>query len=81
MSAHVPGLGIGHGQRDYWLELPGRGCVAVGSKEAVEAAARLFGYPDVGKLCVTPNGRVDGHGKYVRGIDGVITCMFCGDPL
>lgn len=31
--------------------------------------------------CVTPNGRVDGHGMYVRIKDGRTYCDFCKKPL
>lgn len=27
--------------------------------------------------CVTPTGRIDGHGKYVQRIEGEICCSFC----
>lgn len=28
--------------------------------------------------CVTPNGRIDGHGMYVVIQNGYVTCAFCG---
>ena len=31
--------------------------------------------------CVTPTGRTDGHGKFVEGINGVLCCMFCKQPI
>jgi hypothetical protein len=54
--------------------------VAEGSAEAMEAAARLFGVSGV--ACVTPNGRTDSHGKFVKhGPGPEMVCMFCGDPV
>lgn len=31
--------------------------------------------------CVTPNGRIDGHGAYVRFVGGKTICDFCKKPL
>ncbi len=31
--------------------------------------------------CVTPNGRVDGHGTYACVVDGTMCCSFCKEPL
>lgn len=54
--------------------------VAHGSAESMAAVARLFGVD--GKVaCVTPNGRTDSHGAYVRFVDGETVCAFCNQPL
>lgn len=75
---------VQHGKfelRDGTEPLYGGEAVAHGSQEACEAAARLFS-PDNWQLitCVTPNGRIDGHGTYGRGTGepGKTVCMFCG---
>ena len=31
--------------------------------------------------CVSPNGRIDGHMSYVRGIGGETACAFCGEKM
>lgn len=54
--------------------------VAAGSSEALSAAARLFGVAD-GRLCITPNGRMDSHGKFVEVADGATACAFCKRPI
>lgn len=60
--------------------------LAVGSREACEAAARLIAPGDWRLVaCVTPNGRTDQHGEMVRmNHDSgacVTTCAFCGEKL
>lgn len=37
--------------------------------------------PGTPKHCVTPNGRRDGHGKYVDIGPGEIRCAFCKEPI
>lgn len=33
------------------------------------------------RACVTPNGRTDGHGQYVRRVNGAMVCEFCREPV
>lgn len=52
--------------------------VAEGSMTAVTAAANLVARGEWDLVsCITPNGRLDGHGSYVK--DGA--CAFCAKPL
>lgn len=73
---------IEHGRfelRDGSESMYGGKAVAYGSKEACEATARLMS-PGNWKLitCVTPNGRIDSHGKYIYGRPGQpMVCNFC----
>lgn len=75
---------VGCGTRFYWGNRAEvyKNCqvVACGTWEAVRAAARLLNVS--GTVCITPTGRFDGHGKYVRaGIGGPTRCEFCKMPV
>jgi hypothetical protein len=53
-------------------------CVASGSTLAMEAAAKLLDVPM--KRCITPNGRLDSHRKFVKVTAPMVTvCEFCGE--
>ena len=46
-----------------------------------ECGAKLVCFGRVPEAeCVSGNGRIDGHMKYVRNVDGMMVCDFCGKP-
>lgn len=59
-----------------------RDTVAEGSRESCIAAARLLSDEWEIATCITPNGRTDGHGKFVNVIPGQgLVCSFCKGPI
>lgn len=62
----------------YFVLVEGR-CIAAGDEAAMIAVARLFGVNKVG--CMSPTGRTDGHGVYVRMQNRALVCAFCNEPI